>query len=248
MRRMVGVTALVALLVLVAGGAAAASPPPSAASTASRPPAWVQREARWQSLAAGEPQPSLLQWCPTMPARAARLAGSATSYLRSLPWLGKVHVVVLRGRFGAPDASGTSGDRLYLVLRAQDHGYLAHGVTSARGLDLAGMPRLHRFVPRLPLSSGVWGHTMAQGGPFPGGPWPLAHVTVAVWPGADAPDSDVPLTRAYSDWAGFFALQLAPGDYTFRLGLANAGWQAPTTVTVEAGAPVAAGVYTYPRP
>ena len=56
MRRMLGVTALVALLVLVAGGAAAASPPRSAASTASRPPAWVQREARWQSLAAGEPQ------------------------------------------------------------------------------------------------------------------------------------------------------------------------------------------------
>ena len=248
MRRALAVSALLALLALAGGGSAssasAAASPHSAATVGVRPPAWVQREALWQSLAAGEPRPVACSWLLTSPARAARLAGKATSYLRSFPSLGRVFVVVLRGRFGASDAQGMRSDRLYLVLRVQGHGYLAQGLTSARRLDLAALAPLHRYVPRLSPHSGVWGHTMAEGGPFPGGPWPLAHVAVAVWQGANAPATGQPLRQVRSDWAGFFSLELTPGIYTFRVTVTNQGWQAPTTVTVKASTPVAAGVYT----
>jgi hypothetical protein len=51
------------------------------------------------------------------------------------------------------------------------------------------------------------------------------------------------MTRVRSDSDGFFALDLPPGVYTLRLGVSNQGWPMPDTVTVEAGKPVAAGVY-----
>jgi hypothetical protein len=57
------------------------------------------------------------------------------------------------------------------------------------------------------------------------------------------PASDRPLTQVRSDGAGFFLLKLAPGAYTLRLGISGGGWLTPTTVTVEAGRPVAAGIY-----
>ena len=243
MRRGLFVIALVALLALAASGSAgAASEPRAAASAAVRPPAWVQREALWQALAAGDPQPGSLRWTLTTPARAAGLAGSATSYL-SLFGSGRIFVVVLRGHFRPPDAPGTKASRLYLVLEVDGHTYLAHGFTRAHGLHLARLGQLHSYVPPPSAGEGVWGHALMEGGPFPGGPRPLTHVQVVVWQGAAAPASGPPLTKVRSDWAGFFSLKLTPGDYTFRLGDFNGVGMTPTTVTVEAGRLVAAGVY-----
>lgn len=244
MRRALVMIPLITLLVLVASNAAsAASPPWEPATLGARPPVWVQREALWQSLAAGEAHPAALQWRLTSAARAARLAGSATSYLRSFPWLGRVFVVVLRGRFRPPDAPSTRARRLFLVLETKGHAYLAQGCTSAHRLHLASLGHLHVYVPQLPVRDGLWGHTMVVGGPFPGGPRPLTHTAVVVWQGADAPPSDRPLMEVRSDGAGFFFLQLAPGVYTFRLSLSGGGPTTPTTVKVESDKPVAAGVY-----
>ena len=203
----------------------------------------ASREALWQSLAAREPHPAALQWRLTTAARAAHLAGSATSYLASFDPLGKVYVVVLRGHFRPPDAPSTRARRLFLVLEAKGRAYLAHGCTSARRLHLASLGHLHAYVPRLPVRDGLWGHTMVVGGPFPGGPRPLKNVAVVVWQGADAPASDPPLMQVRSDGAGFFVLKLASGAYTLRLSVSGGGPPAPTTVTVKAGRPVAAGVY-----
>lgn len=245
MRRVLLVSVALTLLTLATGPAAGAAPAARAAATSgARPPVWVQRETNWQSLAAGEADPGLCCWVLTSPRRAARLADSATSYLRSFPVPGRVFVVVLRGSFGSSAGAGGGADRLYLILRARDHGYLALGTTDARRLHLARLGHLHHYLPHLALDAGLWGHTMAEGGPFPGGPWPLPNVEVAVWQGASAPASGQPLTEVRSDEAGFFFLSLAPGTYTLRLDSGQDGWQAPSTVTVVAGEPVAVGVYT----
>jgi len=244
MRRALVVTVLIAFLMLVVSDAASAALRPCSRATAgARPPVWVQREALWQSLAAREPHPAALQWRLTTAGRAAHLAGSATSYLSCSDPLDKVYVVVLRGHFRPPDAPGTRARRLYLVLEAKGHAYLAHGCTSARRLDLAPLGHLHAHVPRLPVRDGLWGQTMVVGGPFPGGPRPLAHTAIVIWQGADAPASDPPLMQVRSDGAGFFSLKPAPGAYTLRLSVSGGGPLAPTTVTVKAGRPVAAGVY-----
>jgi hypothetical protein len=246
MRRGLVVTALTAVLVLAAGVATSCVlSPRAAASVGARPPVWVQLEALWQSLAAGEPHPAALQWRLTTAARAAHLAGSATSYLSSFDPLGGVYVVVLRGHFRPPDAPGARARRLYLVLEAKGHAYLAHGCTSARRLHLASLGHLRVYVPQLPVRDGVWGHTMVVGGPFPGGPRPLARALVVVWQGADAPAGDRPLMQVRSDGAGFFVLQLTPGVYTMRLSISGGGPLTPTTVTVESDEPVAAGVYEH---
>ncbi len=81
------------------------------------------------------------------------------------------------------------------------------------------------------------------GGPFPGGPRPLAHVRIVVWQGADVPATAPSLMTVRSDRAGFFSLKLVPGTYTMRLGAENGVGVTPTTVIVEAGKLVAAGVY-----
>ena len=246
MRRGLVVRSLVVLLAVVASVASNSVSPPRAAATAgARPPVWVQREALWQSLDVGEPHPAVLQWRLTTAARAAHLAGSATGYLSSFDPQGKVYVVVLRGHFKPPDAPGTTVGRLYLVLEARGHAYLAHGCTTARRLHVASLGHLHVYIPQLPVSDGVWGHTMVAGGPFPGGPRLLAHAAVAVWTGADAPAGDPPLTQVRSDRAGFFFLQLPPGVYTFTLSTSAGGPPTPTTVKVEPGEPVAAGVYEH---
>jgi hypothetical protein len=64
-----------------------------------------------------------------------------------------------------------------------------------------------------------------------------------VWQGGPVLAAAQPTTRMRSDSDGFFALDLPPGVYTLRLGVSNQGWPMPDTVTVEAGKPVAAGVY-----
>jgi hypothetical protein len=242
MRRTLAITLLLTVLLIVGGcldGSAAATTPVPAHGV--RPPTWVQREMLWQSLSAGVAHPSLCRWLLTSPARAARLAGGATRFLRSFPGVGRVLVVVVNGHF--PNAHGTKANRLYLVLEIGDHACLVQGTTSARHLHLRTLGRLDRYVPRQSLGSGLWGQAMIEGGPFPGGPWPLAHVTVAVWQGAATPTTQQPFAQVRSDWAGFFLLQLAAGTYTLRLDTSDGGYQAPTSVTLVAGQLAAAGAY-----
>jgi len=243
MRRTLGITLLVGVLLLVGGGlAGTAAASTSAPACSVRPPTWVEREVLWQSLSAGVAHPSLCRWLLTSPARAARLTG-ATRFLGSFPGLGRVVVVVVNGHFGSPHADRPKAKRLYLVLEARDHACLVQGISSARHLHLGRLGNLHRYLPRQSMSSGLWGQALIEGGPFPGGPWPLAHVEVVVWQGADTPTTQQPFTRVLSDWAGFFLLQLAPGTYTLRLDTDEGGYQAPTTVAVVAGQLVAVGVY-----
>ena len=244
MRRTLSITLLLSVLLLVGGGLDGTAAASTLAPTRSlRPPTWVEREVLWQSLSAGVAQPSLCRWLLTSPARAARLAAGATRFLRTFPGFGRVVVIVVYGHFRLPNADGAQAQRLYLVLEARNHECLAQGLASARHLHLRRVGRLHRYVPRQSLGSGLWGQAMIEGGPFPGGPWPLAHVEVVVWQGADAPTTQQPCAQVLSDWAGFFLLQLAPGTYTLRLDTGDGGYQAPTTVTLVAGQLAAVGVY-----
>lgn len=238
--------ATLALVAGCGGHSIAAQPTPSPASATEQPPAWVVKEASWQALAAGDPHPRRSQWVLTTPARAAFLSGKATAYLRAFTTPAaktrKLYVIVLTGRFLASDRAEARTERtLYLVMTKDAHSYLAHGF--ARRLDLAPLGRLHAFKSQLPTASGVWGHTMFVGRPFPGDPWPLAHVGVAVWRGHRAPSVGRPLMTVHSDAIGFFTLDLPPGVYTFRLSATNHGWPQPDTVTVKAGQLVAVAIY-----
>ena len=219
--------------------------PSSSPSAADLPPVWVQNEAMWQSLAAGDPHPQACEWLLTRPARAAGLVGSATSYLHIFNSIDEVYVVVLHGDFGPQQAQvngpTTAASSLYLVM-TQSHAYLAHGFTNA-SIDLAPLGRVHTYIPQLPVHAGVWGHTMFVGGPAPGGPWPLARVDVLVWKGSHVPASGQPLTHVLSDADGFFMLDLSPGVYVLKLNATNHGWARADVVIVKAGEPVAAGVY-----
>lgn len=169
MRRTLAITLLLATVLLGGGGldgsAAAATPVPAHGV---RPPTWLQREVLWQSLSAGVAHPGLCRWLLTSPARAARLAGRPTSFLRSFPGVGRVWVVVVDGHF--PNGRGAKANRLYLVMEARDHACLVQGITSARHLHLRPLGRLHRFVPRQSLGSGLWGQAMIEGGAVSGRP------------------------------------------------------------------------------
>ena len=79
-----------------------------------------------------------------------------------------------------------------------------------------------------------------MGGPFPGGPFLLGDVPVAVFAGSKA--AGRPLTTLRSDADGFFTLDLQPGVYTLALMDRDHGFGRPDTVTVRAGVPVAAAV------
>ena len=163
MRRTLSITVLLSVLLLVGGGldgTAAAST--SAPARSVRPPTWVEREVLWQSLSAGVAHPSLCRWLLTSPARAARLAG-ATRFLGSFPGLGRVVVVVVDGQFRSANANGAKTNRLFLVLEARDHACLVQGITSARHLHLRCLGRLHRYLPKQSLSSGLWGQSMIEG-------------------------------------------------------------------------------------
>jgi hypothetical protein len=129
---------------------------------------------------------------------------------------------------------------MYLVIREDQHDYVALGFAPAmHGLNR--LPAMHGYFPQVPASPGVWGHTLAEGGPFPGGPFVLRETPVAVYAGSKA--SGQPLTTLRSDADGFFATDLQPGVYTFVMTARDHGFPAPHTVTVRAGAPVAVGVY-----
>ena len=234
---------LYALAAIGCGGKALPPSPGPSLSPADVPPAWVQHEALWQSLAAGEPHPRVCQWLYTSAARAAFLGGRATSYLRSFTRLiDRAYVVVLHGHFKPIQGEAGSARTLYLVLTPQYHNYVARGFAAA-SIDLARLGAIHTYVPQLPIRAGVWGHTMFEGGAAPGGPVRLSRVVVAVWAGATVPSAGQPFRRVRSDTDGFFALQLSPGIYTFQLDATGHGERMLDTVVVEAGTPVAAGVY-----
>jgi hypothetical protein len=243
------VLAAAVLLVGCGGSTSPSRTRPPSVSPADLPPAWVQNEVAWQALAAGDPHPGSCQWALTTPKRAAFVGGRATSYLRGFggdPPASMVYVVVLQGHFTPPYDEQPPGlaNSLYLVLGADGHGghyYLAHGF-AATSPDLARLGSLHTFTPQLPVTSGVWGHTMFAGGPFPG-QWPITGVSVEVWQGSKAFASGPALETVRSDADGFFALDLPPGTYTFLLTGSGHGSPMPATVTVKAGEPVAAGVY-----
>jgi hypothetical protein len=219
------------------------SPAPSPAPTASRaalPPAWVQQEVSWQALALGDPHPEECRWALVRTSRAASLDGRNTSYLKTMYRRSreKVFVAVVHGDFrdggGKPHRAGT----LYLVLSARGHSYLAHGLVTGSP-DLTRLGGLHEYMPQ-PAPAEVWGHTMIEGGPFPGGPTALADVPVAVWAGRRA--AGEPLDMLRSDINGFFKLDLPPGTYVFRLQDRRHGFQIPQVVVVREGQPVAAPV------
>ena len=242
MRRAHVIVALLAFVVLAGcGSASPASRAGSSPPAGDLPPVWVQNEALWQSLAAGEPHPQSCQWLKTGPARAARLAGSATSYLRLFRSAGEVYVVVVQGHFAPQTGQSSSPRSLYLVLMA-DHSYLAHGL-AASSIDLSRLGHFHSYVPELSVPGGLWGHTMMQGGPFPGGPRPITQAQVAIWKGDRVTASGQPLLRVRSDANGFFVADLVPGLYTLKLDASNWSWLTPVTVRVVAGRPAAAGLY-----
>ena len=151
----------------------------------------------------------------------------------------RAYVAVVRGEFSSRAERPRRAATLYLVVRAEQHDYLAHGL-AVRAADLSGLGPVHSYAPQVPVSTGVWGHTFSAGGPFPGGPYPTKNASVAVWAGRRA--SGQPLEILISDENGFFSLDLEPGGYTFLLKERNRGFPIPETVTVVEGAPVAAAV------
>ena len=205
------------------------------------PPTWVQNEVAWQSLNNGDAHPQKCFWALTLASRAACLDGHATSYLKSYPTAVTAYVIVLRGRFTTPDYPGKTFATMYFVILENGHGYVAGGLESAAH-KLKLLPAMHSYVPRMPVASGVWGHAFRVGGPFPGGPFLLRNVPVAVFAGSKA--AGQPLTTLRSDADGFFTLDLQPGVYTLALTDRDHGFGRPDTVTVRAGAPVAAAVHS----
>ena len=133
---------------------------------------------------------------------------------------------------------------MYLVIGDHPRGpysrdYFALGFVSAPH-KVSRLDAMHSYIPRLPVSAGVWGHTLAVGGPIPGA-FLLGNMPVAVYAGSKAIGQ--PFTTVRSDASGFFTLALQPGVYTLKLMSKNHGFPVPETITVEAGRPVAAGIY-----
>lgn len=206
------------------------------------PPTWVQNEVAWQSLNNGDAHPGECFWKLTVASRAAALDGHATSYLKGFTDARSdmAYVIVLHGHFESPDFPGKTFTAMYFVILKNHNAYVASGLVPAPH-KVRRLPAMHSYSTQLPVSSGVWGHTMAAGGPFPGGPFPLGDIPVAVYAGRKA--AGRPLTTVRSDADGFFTLDLQPGLYTLVMTAKNHGFPSPATVTVREGRPVAAGVY-----
>jgi hypothetical protein len=223
------------MLALAGCGSHAIGPAPAGSpSTGDLPPKWVQQEALWQALAAGDAHPPSCRWLLVSAARAAPLAGGATAYLSGQPWSpGPVYVVVLAGHFLS---DGGTKSRLDLLLGKRDHSLLAEGSTFLPSA-LARLGRLHVFTPRVPITSGLWGHAMIEGGPFPGSPRPLSQIVIDLWKGP--PSNAPPIMTLRSDANGFFSIGVPPGTYTLNLASKNDGFAVPVTVRAKAGQPVA---------
>ena len=121
-----------------------------------------------------------------------------------------------------------------------DHSYLAHGLATS-SIDLSPLGHFHSYVPELSVPGGLWGHTMMQGGPFPGGPRPIARAQVAIWKGDRVPASGQPLLRVAPTRTAS-SCDLAPGLYTLKWVASSWSWLTPDTVRVVAGTPVEAGL------
>lgn len=215
------------------------TPSPTVSATGDLPPAWVQKEAAWQSLAAGDPHPQGCSWTLTSVPRLAFLdpsfkspsfksdAGRPTN---------AVYFVVVQGHFRSAETPGQRGDRIYLVLWQQHRFYLAHGLLPAH-LPAAQLPRMHSYRPVIPVSASVWGHTFGEGGPV-NGTYPERNIPVTVFAGGKASGS--PLATVRSDADGFFALDLKPGTYTFVM--KGRPYTATTATVTGKAAPLAVAV------
>ena len=232
---------IVAVVSLAGCGGAAAGPGSGPATTApsrSGAPAWVREEAAWQALAAGARGPALCRWTRTSLTRAASIAGGSASYLRVMGAHAPTRVYVVTARLAPSPGSTVPGTTLCLILRP-DRFTLARRVVAGR-VGLRRLGPTHAFIAAPP--TGVWGHTMFEGGPAPGGPMPIAAAAVGVWRGAGSP-AGRPWRTVRSDHDGFFVLPLAPGAYTFRLLDRDHGFPMASTVNAVAGQTVAVGVY-----
>jgi hypothetical protein len=235
---------------LLLAGCGAVSPAPTSTPSASPepaadlPPTWVQHEVAWQALAAGDAHPARCLWTYATAAQANSLLPSHASIPLSAG--SRAYVAIVYGQFPPdPDNHAFTARAFYLVMVPQDHSYWALHFLAGRP-KLAGLGPLHSCIPELPDGSAVWGHTMFEGGPPPGGPWPLAHMRVGIWRGSSASPAGPagqPWRKVSSDADGFFTVSLPPGVYTMKLLAKNEGFAAPAMVTVTSGQPVAAGVY-----
>lgn len=216
------------------------TPSPTASLEGDLPPAWVQNEVAWQSLAAGDAHPQECFWTLTLASHAAALNGHNTSYLKLYTNPANMaYVLVLHGHFTSPDLPGRTYTTMYFVILKNHNHYVASGFVSAPH-KVNRLPAMHSYFPQMPVSAGVWGHTLAVGGPVPG-PFVLQNMPVAVYAGSKAIGQ--PFTTVRSDADGFFTLDLQPGVYTLKLVNRNHGFPTPQTITVRAGRPIAAGVY-----
>jgi hypothetical protein len=225
------------------GGVAAAGRASGSGTTApSRgdPPAWLMEEAAWQALSAGAAHSLRCDWTMTSLSRAASGAGAAGWFveIKGAHSHARVYVVTIRGRFTAGPGSTAKSSTLCLILRP-DRYVLALRLVDGR-VGLRRLGAVHSFATTTPATD-VWGHTMFEGGPAPGGPLPIANVAVGIWRGASS--SGAPWRTVRSDGDGFFALALVPGAYTFRLLATDHGFPMASTVSVTAGRTVAVGVY-----
>lgn len=240
----IGAAVLVATALLVAGCGGTALQPTSSATPLLHgeypPPTWVQNEVAWQSLAAGDAHPQECFWTLTLASHAAALNGHNTSYLKLYTNPANMaYVLVLHGHFTSPDLPGRTYTTMYFVILKNHNHYVASGFVSAPH-KVNRLPAMHSYFPQMPVSAGVWGHTLAVGGPVPG-PFVLQNMPVAVYAGSKAIGQ--PFTTVRSDADGFFTLDLQPGVYTLKLVNRNHGFPTPQTITVRAGRPIAAGVY-----
>ena len=233
---------IVALATLT-GCATATGSPGGAVTTApsqAGPPAWVQQEAAWQALAAGADGPVLCRWTSTSLSRAAAIAGGSASFLKVMGAHSPTRVYVVAESLVTQQGTTVEARTLCLVLRLDRYTLASRVVAGRVGLQRLG--RVHLFTTS-PPATGVWGHTMFEGGPAPGGPMPIAGVAVGVWQGTVTSPAGRPWRTVRSDRDGFFTLSLAPGTYTFELLARDHGFPAPSTVTIAAGRTVAVGVY-----
>lgn len=230
-----GLTAFALGLLACGHGAAPPTPSPSATPQGDVPPAWVQKEVAWQSLAYGDAHPRECLWTVTRPSRLAFLVPYLKSYAARPE--GAVYLAVLQGQFQLRGTHGPGATRLYLVLWKRDRFYLAHGLVPGR-LAAKQFPRMLSYRPVVPVSTSVWGHAYGEGGPAPGGIYPSRRAQVSVYAGTKA--AGAPLTTIRTDADGFFPLDLKPGTYTFIM--TGKPYTATTATVRDTGPPLAVAV------
>jgi hypothetical protein len=253
------VLALAPAVALAACGGArgpTASPSPTAspttAASSGAPSSWLEKQALWQAMYAGDPHPDSVEWASTNLGRASRLLQSQTvdyKFYSQPAWAKiRVFVVVVRGAFtlheqGSPLHHATE---LLLILRAGATGSSTLAADwSTRGYDLSGLGPVHSLAAEPPASRGVWGRTSWAGGPFPGYGATIGHVTVLVCRGRltlVAAQSAAPAATVVSDADGFFTVDLTPGTYTFLFRRSDYGPSTSTTAAVRPGGAIAVPV------